>query len=170
MHRELTQASTDLKTWHEFRREIDVDSMVPGFCREELSIKVGELSICKPVGQDSESLAAPRFDQGAAQELIHESRRFETARGTEQAPRVGARALASKRNSPFGQHRQDPAKVLELFRCKPRKGLEKRGVVPTAKEQRYRRACGLLLAVGMIDQHLIELSKDPGQPVGAGRR
>jgi len=115
VHRELPQASTDLQTWHELRREINVDSVVPGLCREKPSIELGELSIRKCVGEDAESLAAPRLDQGAAQEFIHQPRRLEAARGAQQAPRVGARSLASKADSPFCQDSEDRAKVLELF-------------------------------------------------------
>jgi hypothetical protein len=67
---------------------------------------------------DSESLAAPRLDQGAAQELIHQPLRLEAARGAQEAPRVRARSLASEADAPLGEDLQDRTKVLELFRGK----------------------------------------------------
>src|SRR5208337_572670 len=115
-------------------------------------------------------LAAPRLDQGAAEELVHEPCRFEVARGEEQAPRVGARTLPSKGDSPFGQHAQDGAKVLEFLACEPGERLEKRRISRAAEKQRHRGPGGLLLAVGVIDEDLVELPNHPRQPVGTSRR
>jgi hypothetical protein len=161
VRRELTEASTDLRAWHDLRREIDVNSVMSGFYGEKPLIEFAERSVCQSVRQDPEAFAASGLDEGRAQELIHEPRRLEAPRGAQQPPCIGAWALASKGDPALRQHPQNGAEVLELLTRDPGERLEKRGVFRTAKEQRHGRAGGLLLAVRVIDKDLVELPKDP---------
>ena len=128
--------------------------MVPSLRGQQTSVQRCQLRVGDGRGQHLEPLAAASFDQGTHQQPVEQALRFAVPNLAVEPPSVGAGPLSLEGDAARIQLAQDLLEVLQLLPGQARqRGLQKR-LLGILKQQSQRRACCLLLAVGVIDQHL----------------
>ncbi len=148
--------------------QADVGGMVAGFRLEEAAVKVAELRGGDVVGQKRKPLAAASLDQAGDEQPVDGSLRLGLPDKVVQPWSVAARRELFEANAaPLEQVEHEP-KVLEFLVHDLRHRPGERHMVDVGKKQVHRHACGLLLAVGVVDEHIIEASVDLGEPAGGG--
>ena len=120
------------------------------------------------LGQELQPLAAPRLDQRHAEQRVEQARRLLGADGRHELGRVGAGDLAAERDPARGQRVDDALEVPQLLARQTRQRPQELRPIGVAEEQTQRRRGGLLLAVRVVDEDVVQVRERARQPGGAG--
>jgi hypothetical protein len=130
----------------------------------ELGIKGLQLTLWKARGQQPQPLAAARLDEGRHQEPVQlPLQRRRPDEGLKPLG-VGVPAVAPQRQAPALEPCQHPRQVPGFFSGQPGHLRGKALDVRVGLEQRQGIGCRLLLAVGVVHQHGVQLSNREWKP------
>ena len=150
------------------RRQPEEELLVAILAPGELSVESPELGIGERPGEERESLAAPGLDDRCHEEPIQLPLR---GGGSHQRlERLGIRVtgITAQRQPPPLEELEHPGEVPALLACEPGHVRRESRDVRVRLEQRQGVCRRLLLAVGVIDEHRVEVLERVRQPLLPG--
>lgn len=171
--REGIEPLADLVVGSEFPGQFQIRGMVPGLRFEEAAVKFPQLSGGDMVAKEGKSLATAGLDQPCHQQSVDRPPRLvATDEGMEPLAIAGGGEAAKGDAATLEEieHQMEVGQFLgdDLGHCPGH-----RPAVDIGKEQIHRHAGGLLLAVGVIDEDLIQMGihlVKPSCRSGSGER
>src|SRR5205823_12256769 len=137
-------------------RELEVGFVVPRLGGEEAAVERHERGIVERVGEEPHALAAPRLDERRAEQRVDQAVGLARADGPHEVARVRARPLVAHGDA---TRREMPEHLLEVAELLASQAGERRQELPALgvlEEQAHRRRRRLLLAVGVVEQDLVQ--------------
>src|SRR5207247_5398745 len=137
-------------------RKLDVGFVVPRLGGEQAAVERHERAIVERVGEQPHALAAPRLDERRAEQRVDQAVGLARPDGPHEVARVRARPLVAHGDA---TRREMPEHLLEVAELLASQAGERRQELPALgvlEEQAHRRRRRLLLAVGVVEQDLVQ--------------
>lgn len=172
VRRDLRKACAHDICCMELFRETHVLPVVARLAREQRRIEVRQLGIhvAQRLGEQSEALAAARFDHCPDQQRVDQMVLWLRTRDRVQTPRVATRALRAEADAAAREMREHLFEVAELLARECRERRLEREPVGMPEEQIHGRPGGLLLEMRVIQQDLVEVRERARSPGRIGMR
>ena len=146
-----------------------VGGVVAGLGFEEAAVEPPQRVVRHVLGEQREAFAAACLDQRCDEQPVDRAVWLVATDEVVQRLRIAARGELAETDAAMRQQVEDQAEVIELLGDDLRHGSRDGRAVDVGEEEVHRHAGGLLLAVRVIDEHLVEVPIDLGEPPG-GRR
>ena len=169
MLRELGETRLRVGATDEPARELDVETVVTGFAREERSVEGAHRGVGHALREELEPLAAACLDQRRDAQQVEQTPGLVAAYPRVQGHAVGARSDRLVSRAAGVEDLEYLLKMLELFARELGEGLLQEAVMRVGEEKLDGRPGRLLLAVRVIEEHLVEVRLRAWEPVGVGR-
>src|SRR3989442_8128124 len=166
---ELAEAGAHMRVRGDRPRELDVGLMVPRLGGEEPAVEPREPGVVERLGEEPHALAAPRLDERRAEERVDQALGLARAAGPHELARIRARHLVAERDAPRGELRQHRLEVAELLARELRERQQQLAPLGVLEEEAHRGGRRLLLAVGVVEEDLVEVRARTHHPRGTRR-
>ncbi len=167
---QLVKPLANLVFCGELSREPHIRRMVPGLRLKKPTVIITQLRVGHMLAKKSKSLTASGLDEPRDEQSIDSSPRLVSPHKLMKSGAIRAgRQLAEPNPPPVEQVEHHP-KMLELLLHDLCHRPREIGVIHVGKKKIHRGTRRLLLTVGMVDEHDLEIGIDLGKPPGAGRR
>ncbi len=151
-------------------RQPDVRRVMTGFGFEEAFVELGQLLVRHMVAEQTESFARTSFDQAGDQQSIDAAVRFELADQVVELPAVVAGFLTAKRDVALVEQLQYLVEMVQLLIDDDGHFAAQFFVFHVGHQQVHRTAGRLSLAMGVVQQNLVQVLVDLSQPAVGGCR
>jgi len=149
------------------RREPEEELLVTILAPRELCVEPPEIGVGELTGEERESLAAAGLDDRRHQEAIQLPLCGGRSHEGLECLRIRISRIATQRESSPLEQLQHPGEVTALLACEPRHVRRQSWDVRIRLEQREGIRRRLLLAVGVVHEHLVEVRERVRQPPGS---
>src|SRR5579862_4368420 len=166
---ELGEPGADVGAVRDRLGERQVRRVMARLAREETAVERAEIVLCERLRQETQALAAARLDERETEQRVEEARRLVRAHRRHQPLGVRARDETPEAEAPLRERGQDLLEVEQLLAREPGERREQGLLLGIAEEEADRRGRRLLLAVGVVDEHLVE-RRDGTRPPAGNRR
>ena len=148
--------------------QADIRGVVAGLRFEQAAIEFLQLRIGHMVAQDRKPLTAAGLDQPGHQQPVDRSGRLLLADDCVEPLAVARRRQLSEGDAPSFEQIEHELKMRQLLVDDLRHRAGQWDVIDIGKKQVHRHACRLLFAVRVVDEDVVEVGVDLGEPAGAG--
>jgi len=121
------------------------------------AVKARERGIVERLGKEPHALAAPRLDERRAEERVDQAFGLARTHGLHELPGVRARHLMAERDAMRRELCQHLLEVAELLARELRERHQQLPPLGVLEEEAHRGGRRLLLAVGVVEEDLVEV-------------
>lgn len=163
---QFIEALADLVAWLELFGESDIGGMVACFAFEQATVELGQFrfAVGHVFAEEAESFAAARFDQAGDEEAIDGAERFVGSHESVESSSVGSRLEASEGYAALIESFEHHLVVFEFFDHDAAHFVAEFSIFGIGIHQAHRDRSRFALAVGVIDEDLVEMLVDLLEP------